>query len=67
MYTDSLTNHFRTFLKERPAIAPDRLAKELAYDRANLHKIILGKRNIPQMRRGHFEAIMKKYGYTLKE
>ena len=67
MYTDSLTTHFRKFLKERLTIASDRLAKELVYDRANLQKIIIGKRNIPKAKRGDFITIMKKYGYSVQD
>ena len=60
----TLTDHFRLFLAERPAISPDRLAVELAIDRANLQKIILGKRQIPQHKRGDFRHLMLRYGYT---
>lgn len=67
MYKDPLTNHFRIFLTERPAISPDRLARELDYDRTNLQKIIIGKRNIPRARRGDFKEIMMKYGYHFEE
>jgi plasmid maintenance system antidote protein VapI len=49
----------------RPAISPDRLAKALAYDRANLQKIIVGKRNIPKAKRGDFINMMKRYGGTV--
>ncbi|MBI1226495.1 MAG: hypothetical protein GC192_14775 [Bacteroidetes bacterium] len=59
----TLTEHFRKFLAERPAISPDRLADELGFDRANLQKIIQGSRSIPQPRRGDFSRIMRKYGY----
>lgn len=43
MYDDLITNHFREFINERPAISPNRLAKELVYNRTNLQKIIIGK------------------------
>ena len=65
MYDDLISNHFRNFLEERPAISPNRLAKELDFDKTNLQKIIVGLRNIPKKRRGDFVQIMKKYGYDV--
>lgn len=53
-------------MAERPAISPDILAKELGYNPTNLQKIIIGKRNIPNHRRGDFAQIMRKYGYQEK-
>ena len=67
MYDDGLTNHFRKFLEERPAISPNRLAKELDFDKTNLQKIIIGLRNIPKAKRGKFVAMMKKYGFTFMD
>ena len=67
MYDDIISNQFRNFLEERPAISPNRLAKELDYDKTNLQKIIMGLRNIPKKRRGDFIRIMKKYGCNLCE
>jgi len=60
----TLTDYFRHFLSERPAISPDRLAIELSMDRTNLQKIIKGKRKVPNPRRGDFYRLMHKYGYT---
>ncbi len=62
--TLTLTDHFRQFLAERPAISPERLAVELGMDPANLHKIIHHRRDIPRHRRGDFSRAMCKYGYT---
>jgi len=42
MSLDFYTQHLHQFLKERPAISPDRLAEELSVQRANLRKIIQG-------------------------
>ena len=60
----TLTDHFRYFLQVRPSISPARLAVELGFDRANLQKIIIGKREIPQSRRGDFYRLMLRYGYS---
>lgn len=63
----TLTDHFRHFLAQRPAISPNRLAGELSMHRANLQKIIDGQREIPQARRGAFLGLMLKYGYPVEE
>jgi len=58
------SDHFRFFLTIRPAISPDRLAKEIDINRSNLQKIISGDRQIPKHRKGDFISIMNKYGYS---
>jgi len=63
MQTPSLSDQFRQFLAERPAISLGKLAKELNIDRVNLQKITKGYRDIPQHRRGDFSSIMRKYGF----
>jgi len=63
----TLTDYFRHFLSERPAISPDRLAAELSIDQTNSQKIITGKRKVPNPRRGDFYRLMQKYGYTFIE
>jgi hypothetical protein len=62
----TLTDHFRQFLAERPAISPERLAVELGIDPANLHKTIHRQREIPKHRRGDFMRLMAKYGYAVQ-
>lgn len=59
----TLTDHFRYFLETRTSICPNRLAKELKVDPANLHKILKGFRCIPQFRRGDFVRLMEQYGH----
>ena len=58
------SDHFRFFLTIRPAISPDRLAKEIDLNRSNLQKIISGDRQIPKHRKGDFVRVMNKYGYS---
>ena len=58
------SDHFRFFLTIRPAISPDRLAKEININRSNLKKVINGNRQIPRHRKGDFIRIMNKYGYS---
>ncbi|MFT6002389.1 MAG: hypothetical protein ACI95T_001150 [Flavobacteriales bacterium] len=59
------SDHFRFFLTIRPAISPDRLAKEININRSNLKKVIDGDRQIPRNRKSDFIRIMKKYGYSV--
>jgi len=63
MQVPSLSDQFREFLAERPAISLGKLAKELNINRVNLQKIVKGYRNIPKHRRGDFCSIMMKYGF----
>lgn len=63
MQTTFLSEQFRQFLAERPAISLGKLAKELNINRVNLQKIAKGYRNIPQDRRGDFLVMMEKYGF----
>jgi hypothetical protein len=63
----TLTDHFRAFLAERPAISQDRLADELCLDRSNLKKILLGQWHISPPRRGDFISIMSNYGYEVRQ
>lgn len=67
IYNDLISNHFRDFLKERPAIALNKLARKLDFDKTNLQKIIVGLRHIPKKRRGDFMRIMEKYGYHFED
>ena len=63
MNTLSLSDQFRQFIAERPALNWSKLAKELEIDRVNLGKIVKGYRDIPKARSGTFIRIMKKYGW----
>lgn len=65
MNPTTISDHFRFFLNIRPAISPDRLAKELAINRSNLQKIINGSRQIPKLRSYDFIYIMSRYGYAI--
>ncbi|MFT6002386.1 MAG: hypothetical protein ACI95T_001147 [Flavobacteriales bacterium] len=59
------SDHFRFFISIRPAISPDRLAKEININRSNLKKVINGDRQIPKHRETDFIGIMTTYGYTI--
>lgn len=60
----TISAHFIYFISIRPAISPDRLAKEININRSNLKKVINGDRQIPRNRKSDFIRIMNKYGYS---